>query len=144
MATIKTYKMIQSCANCKRELIRVDAGTTKIGSPLITCPHCGTVNPTKLRVEWYAYPTKWLSLSWPIILGGGLLITGFFMGEPAVGAFAAIIGALVGLCISLSTIVRMIASMRRMRNPDYLEKLLAHGVLSEAQFMRFYDAAKGK
>ena len=134
MATIKMQYVVQFCPKCNKRLIKIPANSVIIGSPLLTCNYCGSVYRTNLRVEWYRYEKKWLVFALPLLLAALMFVIGLFMGEPAIGVFSAIFGFIIGLCISGRDIFRMIQSKKRMRDPEYLKKLLEYGVISQIEY----------
>ena len=139
MATIKTTYVIQSCPKCQKQLLKVMAGTTIIGSPLITCKKCGTTYKTNLRTEWYNYQPKYMLWLLPLLLTVSMLAVGVVMGEPAIGVAAAIFGLLFGLGFTIKDLIRMIKSKKRMRDPKHLENLLLYGVISPAEYKTFTE-----
>nr|MBR4280966.1 hypothetical protein [Clostridia bacterium] len=142
MASVTMTYTVQSCPNCNKRLLKVAAGSYLIGSPLITCKKCGKTYRTDLRVEWYRYPTKWTLWAIPLIMAVGILIVGALMGEPAIGIMGAIFGLLFGLCFTIKDVVRMIRSKRRMKEPEYLAKLLLYGAVSIDEYEQFMQQAK--
>lgn len=128
-----TY-VVQSCPHCGKKLLKVAAGAYIIGSPLITCKKCGGICRTALRKEWYEYPTKWTLWALPVLIAGGILLTGACMGEPAIGVMGAIFGLVLGLCFTVKDVIRMLKSKKRMRNREYLARLLMYDVISAAEY----------
>ena len=141
MAHVKMTYLVQSCPKCGKRLLKVAAGAQMIGSPLITCKGCGSTYTTDLRVEWYKYPSKWTLWGMPLIIAGVMLLVGMLMGEPAAGIMAAIFGLILGLCMTAKDIVRMLQSTKRMRNPEYLAKLLEGGLISPDEYATFMRSA---
>ena len=127
------------CPACKRELIRGDAGSTKIASPLITCSYCGKISRTYMNAEWCHTERKVLRF-WP---GYGMAAGGFLLGleNPLLvtGVLGALLKALVcflfymGL-FHIPTLIRIIASNARMRKPEYLKQLLDYGVITKFEY----------
>ena len=145
MASIKMAYVVQTCPRCGTQLLKVAAGAKIIGSPLLTCKGCGETYKTDMRVEWHEYPSKWTLWGVPlIILGIGLLVALFVGGEILVGLIAAFFGFMVGLCFTIKDIIRMMKSKKRMRNPEYLAKLLSYGLISTTEYERFMRRASGK
>ena len=140
MATIKVSYTLQRCA-CGRELVKVPTGGKEIGSPFVTCPRCGKNYITDLRVEWYAYPIKWLFFSIPFLIALVMLVMGFLMEDAALGVMAAIIGLILGICINLKDLFRIIKSTTRMRSAGYLERLRLAGLISPEDYTRFRNKA---
>ena len=139
MATFKTTYVIQSCPKCRNQLLKVMAGTTIVGSPLITCKQCGTTYKTNLRTEWYNYQYKYTIWLLPLLIPSFGLIVGAAMGEPAIGVMAAILMLPFGLGFAIKDLIRMIKSKKRMRDPKHLENLLLYGVISPAEYKTFTD-----
>lgn len=137
MASVTMTYVVQSCPKCNKKLLKVAAGAYIIGSPLITCKKCGNTYRTNLRKEWYEYPTKWTLWGLPLIITSGMLLVGLLMGEPAIGIVAAIFGLFLGLCFTIKDIVRMVKSKKRMKDPEYLAKLLLYGVISKEEYEQF-------
>ena len=137
MASVQMTYVVQSCPHCNKKLLKVAAGMYIIGSPLITCPKCDKTYRTDLRVEWYKYPTKWILWAMPLIMSGSILLGGTLLGEPVIGIVGAIFGLLLGLCFTIKDIVRMVKSKKRMKNPEYLTKLLLFGVISADEYKQF-------
>lgn len=142
MASIKMQYVVQSCPTCKKQLLKVAAGSTLIGSPLLPCKKCGTTYRTTLRKEWYAYEPKWLVFIWPLLLPAALFLTGTLMGDAAIGIFAALLGLLIGLCISGADLIRIIRSKKRMRDEAYLQKLLLYRAITPDEYDRFRAECK--
>lgn len=141
MATVKVTYVVQSCPRCGTKLLKVPAGGQIIGSPLITCKKCNNTYRTDLRVEWYQYKQKWLVFALPLILAAFLLVFCMLMADVETGVLGAILGFVVGLCISGRDIVRMIRSKLRMRKPEYLKQLAEYGVISEEEYTRHVQNA---
>lgn len=142
MAGITMQYLVQSCPHCGKKLLKVTAGAFIIGSPLITCKKCGKTSITLLRKEWYEYPSKWTLWALPLIMAGGILLVGTLMGDPAIGIMGASFGLLLGLCFTIKDIIRMLKSKKRMRDPEYLAKLLMLNLISTEEFDQFMrDAA---
>lgn len=137
MAHVKMTYIVQSCPHCGKRLLKVAAGGQIIGSPLLTCKQCGRTYKTDLRTEWYNYPSKAMLWAMPLIIAGVMLLVGMVMGEPAIGVLAAIIGLIIGLCISFKDVVRMIQSKKRMRDPQYLDQLLQYGAITQSEYETF-------
>lgn len=141
MATIKTTYMIQSCPRCGRKLLKAPAGSTLIGSPLITCKGCSRTYKTSLRNEWYEYDHKATIFIVPAILPIIMLVVGMFIGEPAIGVMAAIFGLIIALCFLIKDGIRIIMSLRRMKNTAYLNQLLQYGAISQQEYENFKQKA---
>ncbi len=141
MATIKTTYMIQSCPRCGKRLLKVAAGSTLIGSPLITCKGCGKTYKTSLREEWYEYEHKATIFIVPAIIPIGMLVVGMFMGEPAIGVMAAIFGLIIALCFLIKDGIRIIMSLRRMKDAAYLDQLLQYDAISQREYEAFKQKA---
>ena len=141
MATIKTTYVIQSCPRCNKQLLKVAAGSTLIGSPLITCKGCSHTYKTSLREEWYAYGHKAVIFVVPILIPVAMFAVGALMFEPELGVMAAIFGLILALCFLMKDIIRIIMSVRRMRNAAYLDKLLEYGAIAQKDYDEFKQRA---
>ncbi|MBP3540650.1 MAG: hypothetical protein J6K72_02360 [Clostridia bacterium] len=137
MANIKMQYLVQRCPSCKKEVCRCPVGGEKLGPKIVKCKKCGLEMPTQLQVEWYEYKTKWLVFALPFLAAAMGFVVGLFMGEPAIGVMAAIFMALIGLVISGVNIVKMLLSKRRMKNREYLEKLVKYQLITEDEFQSF-------
>ena len=142
MSGITLTYIVESCPHCNKKLLKVVAGAYIIGSPLITCKKCGNTCKTDLRKEWYQYPTKWTLWAIPLVLSVGILLTGVCMGEPAIGIMGAIFGLFFGLCFTVKDVIRMIKSKKRMRDREYLEKLLRYQIISRAEYEQWMMDAR--
>ena len=141
MATIKTTYIIQSCPRCGKKLLKVAAGATLIGSPLITCKGCGRTYKTDLRQEWYDYERKAMVFVVPAILPIIMLIVGAVMENLALGVMAAIFGLIISLCFIAKDVYRIIMSKRRMRDAKYLEQLLQYNAITQREYEEFKKSA---
>lgn len=147
MARIKVSYTVQSCPQCKRELLRIKDGVTRIGSPLVTCNGCGNTYRTTLREEWYKYTPKLLVFRWSIVLSLLSLLSGCDA-SGGVGAFLArILGGIIGgfifgLIFSIPDFVRILLSKRRMRNLTYLMKLVDYNVITWTEYEQLRKKAK--
>ncbi|MBQ8653389.1 MAG: hypothetical protein IJ507_00495 [Clostridia bacterium] len=141
MATIRMRYMVLSCPNCHTRLLKVPAGTTIIGSPLLQCKSCGRTYRTDLREEWYKYGQKWQLIGIPLIAAGVMLLVGALMENLAIGILAAALGFIIGLYITLKDVVRMIKSKKRMRSAAYLKQLLAYRAITPEDYERFMREA---
>ena len=130
------------CPKCNARLFWGGGGSLIIGSPLVYCKKCDRIYQTFMRVEWYEYPSKWTMIGFPIILPATVLLVGLLAGEAATAVFAAFIMLLVGLCISAKDSIRMLRSKKRMRNAEYLERLLQYEAISREEYERFMRKAK--
>lgn len=144
MASIKVKYVVQSCPKCGKKLLEQQAGTKTIGSPLITCKKCDTTYRTDLRVEWYKYEPKWSILIAPLLIPVALLLAGTILGEPAVGIFAAIIGLFFSLFLCGKDLFRVLQSKKRMKDRDYLQKLLVFGIIGPEEYLKLNNDAKDK
>ncbi len=142
MATIKMNYMVQSCPVCGKRLLKVAQGAQLIGSPLITCNHCGKTYRTDLRVEWVDYGQKWQLWGIPLLVPALMFVLGAIMANAALGIMAAILGLIIALCISGKDVVRMIKSKKRMNDPAYIQKLFEYGVITEFQRDDYLKNAK--
>ena len=142
MATIKMNYLVQSCPICGKKLLKVAQGATLIGSPLITCSKCGKTYLTDLRVEWVDFPRKWQIWAIPLIVPSMMFVVGAIMENAALGIMAAIVGLIIALFISGKDVVRMLNSKKRMKNPEYLSKLVAYGVITENQKNEYLTSRK--
>ena len=145
MGSGKIIYHVQSCPACNKQLLKVQVGTTLIGSPLITCKKCGKTYHTELRTEWYQYQNKWVVFIWPILLPIVFLLVGLFMQDMAVGVFGALFLALpIGLFMSGRETIRIIQSKKRMRNQSYLSQLLQMRIISVDEYRELVSkASKG-
>lgn len=141
MASIKMQYIVQSCPRCGKKLLKVPVNSTLIGSPLITCKGCGQTYKTDLREEWYEYEHKVMTFAVPAIIPVAMLVVGMFMGEPAIGLMAAIFGLIFALCWCLKDIIRIIMSLRRMRQQSYLDKLKEYGAITQREYEEFSQKA---
>lgn len=142
MASIKMQYLVQSCPKCGKKLLEVPAGSTIIGSPLITCKRCGTTCHTQLQVEWYKYQPKWLVFGLPLIIAAAMLVVGALMEDLAIGIMAAILGLVIGLCTSGRDFIRMLQSRKRMRDANYLRQLLLIHEITPAEYEKFCSESK--
>lgn len=141
MAHVKMTYVVQSCPKCGKRLLKVAAGGQIIGSPLLTCKGCGRTYKTDLRAEWYNYASKWTLWGIPLIITGTMLLVGMLMGDPAIGIMAAFFGLIFGLCMTAKDLVRMLQSKKRMRDPQYLAKLLEYGLITADEYETFMRSA---
>lgn len=142
MAHIKVYETVMSCPKCGKKLLKVTTGSVLIGSPLIDCKKCGITYKTDLRVEWYKYPTKKIIFVLPALIPIMLLLVGIFMGDPAIGIMAALFGVVFSVCFLAKDLIRIYQSKKRMRNQEYLQRLLMAGMISLDEYTRFSQEAK--
>lgn len=140
MATIKTTTYILSCPRCRTQLISLSGRT--IGSPLLTCYHCGNVAKTDLRSEWYNYPGKMQVCLLPWALPVISLIVGSFSGNIALGALCASITLIFSLILSIRYAIQIVASINRMRDAAYLNRLLRYGAITAEDHEYFMRKAK--
>lgn len=124
----------QSCPFCKIELIRGESDFTKIGSPLVTCYRCNRTYTTHLRVEWCHYKPKIRPFLVPLFFALGVTLLSL-----SKGLLGALVGGLMGFLIGLvlfclPNLFRIFSSIARMCKPDYLQKLLAHGVIPQSEY----------
>lgn len=141
MATIKTTYIVQSCPRCGKQLLKVAAGATLIGSPLITCKGCGQTYKTNLREEWYEYEHKAMVFILPAVLPVIMLVVGAFMEGMAIAVMAAIVGLIIGVCICMKDVIRIIKSTRRMRDMKYLDQLLQYNAITQREYEEFKNNA---
>lgn len=142
MGSVRITYHVQSCPACNKQLLKVQAGTTLIGSPLITCKKCGRTYRTELRTEWYQYQNKWVVFIWPILLPTIFLLASLFMEDIAVGVFGALFLALpLGLVMSGKETIRIIQSKKRMRDQAYLSQLLQMRIISVDEYMELVSKA---
>ena len=125
---------VQSCPVCKEELIRGESDFIKIGSPLVTCYKCGRTYKTHLRTEWCHYSPKIRPFLLPLFFALGVMLMSL-----SKGFWGALLGALMGFGIGIvffgiPNLVRIISSIVRMRKPEYLRKLLDHGVIFQFEY----------
>lgn len=123
------------CPACKRELIRGDAGSTKIASPLVTCSYCGKTSRTHLNAEWCHTERKVLRFG----PGYFMALGGFLVSLENKGVLGALLMALCAFLIYMGifhipTLIRIIASNARMRKPEYLKQLLDYGVITKFEY----------
>ena len=130
----KQRYIVQSCPKCNKKLLKVAAGSHRIGSPLITCKNCQIVYNTPLRVEWYKYGPKWMVFGLPFIMAAIMFIVGIMMNNIPLGIMAAVIGFCIGLCISGCDCIRIYKSKKRMRDGNYLNQLLKYNVIDQNEF----------
>lgn len=136
MATIKVPYAVQSCV-CGKELLRIPSGSQEIASPLVTCPKCGKIYRTDMRVEWYAYPRKWsVFIVLPLIVVVMFLV-GAVMYDAVIGIMAALFGLIIGLFITMKDVFRIIKSKNRMRSAGYLDQLNQAGLITPADYAAF-------
>lgn len=134
---------LKTCSECsKKFFIRYNWRRITLGSPLIQCKHCGAISITKNRVEWYAYPNRWLMWAAPLVL---CVVPGFISEQPGEAVFN-IPNALTGLCFGLIVLginlLHITKSKRRMKDPAYIQKLFEYGVITE--FQRDYYLKRAK
>ena len=125
---------VQSCPVCKEELIRGESDFIKIGSPLITCYKCNRTYTTHLRVEWCHYTPKIRPFLLPLFFALGTALLSL-----SNGLWRTLLGALMGFTIGivlfcLPNLFRIFFSISRMRKPEYLQKLLTHGVITQFEY----------
>ena len=124
----------QSCPACNIELVSGELGFTKIGSPLVTCYRCNKTYTTHLRVEWCHYSPKIRPFLIPLFFALGTMLLSL-----SKGLLGALLGALMGFTIGivlcgLPNLFRIVSSILRMRKPEYLKKLLDHGVIQQSEY----------
>ena len=137
MATIKIPYTVQSCSACGKELLKIQSGTQEIGSPLVTCPNCGKVYRTDMRVEWYGYRQKWLVYGMAPFLFVVMLLVGSIVSDPVIGIMAGFIGLIIGLIMTLKEIPKIVKSKKRMRSARYLEQLRQAGLITQEDYANF-------
>ena len=125
---------VQSCPICKEELIRGESDFVKIGSPLVTCCKCGRTYKTHLRTEWFRYSPKIRPFLLPLFFALAMML----MGAQG-GLWGAVLGAFMGFAIGIvlfciPNLVRISASMARMRKPEYLKELLDHELIFQFEY----------
>lgn len=134
MASVKIYYNVQSCPKCGKKLLKVQSGTVKIGSPFLDCKKCGVTYITPLRVEWYKYPSKWVIFAMPFIITAALFVAGTIMEDPVIGIVSGMFGLVFGICFVLPDVFRIFRSIRRMRDPAYLKRLLQAQLISYDEY----------
>lgn len=142
MATIKMNYMIQSCPVCGKRLLKVAQGATIIGSPLIKCKHCKRTYRTNLREEWVDYDHKWQFWVIPLLLPILLFVIGAIISDITIGICAGVFGLILGLGLFIKDGIRIIKSIRRMKNPAYLDELVKYGILSEGMRQFYLNGRK--
>ena len=142
---IRVTYTVQSCPKCGKRLLRQDASTVRIGSPLLHCRRCDRYYRTDMRQEWCHMGGKaWYFLRWPVLLAIIFGIAMVFTAKHILGLFAGALGGIVfGLVFCIPDLFRLIASVRRMRNPNYLRRLRDHGVISSDEYEARLDARVG-
>jgi len=147
MARIRVTYTVQSCPQCKRELLRIKDGVTRIGSPLVTCRGCGNTYRTTLREEWYKYTPKIMVLRWSLIIGALGILSGCDASGGIDVFLARIVGGILGgfifgLIFSIPDLIRILASKRRMKNLTYLMKLADYRVITWQEYEELRKKAK--
>ena len=143
MATIKVPTVIQSCPKCGKRLMKGTPGTVAVGSPLLTCRKCGTTSRTDLRQEWCFCQSKWQVFLMPMIMALAPLLMVPFIDDPAVLVFAELFLFLpIAAVLLLLQLVRIMLSIRRMKNPEYIRKLCRYGVISETDCSLLLNSLK--
>lgn len=137
MASVKINYTVQSCSSCGTQLLSIPTGTQEIGSPLVTCPQCGAIYRTDMRVEWYAYRQKWTIFAMAPLLFIAMVLVGSVLYDPVIGLMAAFIGLSIGLFMSLKEVPKILKSKRRMRSAAYLEQLNTYGLISPEDYAAF-------
>lgn len=130
------------CPKCNKVLFKGNQ-TITIGSPLMQCPSCKTLYKCQWRREWYDYPYKGVVYWKPLIMMLIGLACGALTSQGNV-ALAVGLGALmllIGVFMSISDIFRIRESKARMKDPKYLDQLLAMRLISEQDYLQFYRAA---
>lgn len=142
MSGLKVPYIVQSCPKCGKQLLKVQAGTKMIGSPLITCKKCNITYRTDLRVDWYKYEHKWSLWIAPLLIPLILLLVGTILEDFAIGIMAALFGLLFSFFLCGKELLRVVQSKKRMKNRDYLQKLLSFGAISTEEYLRLMREAK--
>ena len=141
MAHIKINETVMSCPKCGKKLLKVTTGSVLIGSPLIDCKKCGITYRTDLRTEWYKYPSKKAIFLIPALIPVVMLLVGMFMGDPAIGVMAALFGVVFSVCYLAKDLIRIHQSKKRMRNKEYLHRLLMEQIISVDEYALFSQEA---
>lgn len=132
---MRRYIKRESCPVCKIELIRGELGSEKIGSPLVTCYKCGRTYTTNLRVEWCHYEHKLRVFFIPLFMAFGCILMGLSSKNVLAILGAGLLGFFFGIVTCcLPNMFRILASILRMRKPDYLKKLLDHRVINQTEY----------
>ena len=139
---IRITYTVQSCPRCGKRLLRQDAGTIRIGSPLLHCRKCDQYYRTNMRQEWCHMQGKaWHFLRWPVLLAILFGISMTFTAKHILGLLAGALGGIVfGLVFCIPDLCRLVSSLVRMRNPDHLRRLRDHGIISPDEYEDRLDA----
>lgn len=145
MAYVRPIKYrTQACPKCGKRLLKVAEGDIVIASPLLICEDCGCVSYTKLHCEWYNHPQKWMVWGIPLIVAIVsvllLVLSEFYI--PVI--FAVSVFWIICIIFTPMDVVRIIKSKKRMRDPEYLELLLKHRVISQEEYEEFMRKANEK
>ena len=142
MASMNVTYKIQSCSRCGKQLFKAPAGSVSLGSPLLTCKRCGISYVTDMRKEWVDYPVKGVFLLLPLIFPLIGLITSLIVGDEVIGVITILFSSAIGLCYFLVHLIQVLASKKRMKDSDYLTKLLSMGAISDADYQRYMEQAR--
>ena len=137
-----TY-IVQSCPRCGKRLLKVAAGSVEIGSPLLKCKQCDATYTTDYRKEWVDYPHKTMVFTLPFLLPAVGFFVSIFMGKgnTALAVMTAGFLFVIGLGFFIKDFIKILASKKRMKDPDYLMELLSKGVIGENQYKTYIENA---
>lgn len=147
MATIKIQYEVHSCPTCGIELFRLPVGSLEIGSPIVQCPGCKKYYRNDMKQEWYAYEKKNLVYFKIPLMFLLFFVVGLFIGgdeRVVMAVMAGAIGLFIGICVSISDIIKIIRSKKRMRDSEYLLLLLMMRIIDKSEFDTFLKNAKKK
>ena len=145
MVEKKKDHSLQRCPNCNMEQFKIRAGFIPVKSPLVTCRYCGTTFRTELRSEWCHFPNKMVSLYLAGCIAVASLVVllwDFLNGDMsrALGAIQFLLW--IAFFLLLRDGLRILLSIQRMKDPDYLKQLLQYQVIDEAEYQQLCSTAK--
>lgn len=139
---IRITYTVQSCPLCGRKLLKQDETIIRIGSPLLHCRNCHRYYKTNMRQEWFQIPNKVQHfLMFSFILMPLCALSFLFTTKDIRGLLVGAVGGFVlGLLLKIPELFRLVGSLIRMRNPEYLRRLRDHGIISQEEYDTRLDA----
>ena len=153
MASVKMYYTTLSCSKCGRQLFKAASGSKSIGNPLLICERCKIISRNPMLDEWYNYPHKasviLLPVLMPVLMGIIMPLLTYIMDDSGLdprlmAIIGVVLGFIVALCLSISNLVAIIKSNKRMKNPEHLVKLMLTNIITEREHKELLEKAQKK